>query len=94
MLEGVIAVNNEERIIRMNEASAEFFDCDGEKCQGRDLQEVIRHLTLQHFVRQSIRSNVSKEDDISLYHNGEKTLHCKVPRFWMLTKNVLEPCWF
>ena len=75
MLEGVIAVNNEERIIRMNEASAEFFDCDGEKCQGRDLQEVIRNSALQHFVRQSIRSNVSKEDDISLYHNGEKTLH-------------------
>jgi two-component system, OmpR family, phosphate regulon sensor histidine kinase PhoR len=75
MLEGVIAVNNEERIIRMNEASAEFFDCDGEKCQGRDLQEVIRNTALQHFVRQSIRSNVPKEDDISLYHNGEKTLH-------------------
>jgi len=28
MLEGVIAVNNEERIISMNTASAGFFDCD------------------------------------------------------------------
>ena len=75
MLEGVIAVNNEEQIIRMNEASAEFFNCIPERCQGRDLQEVIRNSALQHFVRHSIRSNVPKEDDISLYHNGEKTLH-------------------
>ena len=28
MLEGVIALNNEERIISMNTASAGFFDCD------------------------------------------------------------------
>ena len=75
MLEGVIAVNNDERIIRMNEASADFFNCDYEKCQGRDLQEVIRSSALQHFVRDSIRSSLPKEDDISLYHNGEKTLH-------------------
>ncbi len=75
MLEGVIAVNNEEKIIRMNESSADFFNCDHDKCHGRDLQEVIRNSALQNFVRHSIRSNVPKEDDISLYHNGEKTLH-------------------
>jgi two-component system phosphate regulon sensor histidine kinase PhoR len=75
MLEGVIAVNNEEQIIRMNEASAEFFNCNPDNCHGRDLQEVIRNSALQQFVRHSIRSSVPKEDDISLYHNGEKTLH-------------------
>jgi len=30
---------------------------------------------LQNFVRESISTKVSKEDDINLYHNGEKTLH-------------------
>ena len=75
MLEGVIAVNIEEQIIRMNEASAEFFNCNPERSQGRDLQEIIRNSALQQFVRHSIRSSVPKEDDISLYHNGEKTLH-------------------
>jgi two-component system phosphate regulon sensor histidine kinase PhoR len=75
MLEGVIAVDNEERIINMNAAAVEFFDCDPEKYQGRDLQEVIRNSALQQFVRRAISSKVPKEDDIGLYHNGEKTLH-------------------
>ena len=75
MLEGVIAIDKEERIINVNAAAAGFFDCNPEKCPGRNLQEVIRNSALQHFVRKSISSKISKEDDISLYHNGEKTLH-------------------
>jgi len=75
MLEGVIAIDREERIINVNAAAAEFFDCNPEKCPGRNLQEVIRNSALQHFVRKSISSKISKEDDLSLYHNGEKTLH-------------------
>jgi two-component system phosphate regulon sensor histidine kinase PhoR len=75
MLEGVIAIDKEERIINVNAAAAEFFDCNPEKCPGRNLQEVVRNSALQHFVRKSISSKVSKEDDLSLYHNGEKTLH-------------------
>ena len=75
MLEGVVAIDNEERIININAAAAGFFDCKPEECPGRNLQEVIRNSALQHFVRKSISNKVPKEDDISLYHNGEKTLH-------------------
>lgn len=77
MMEGVIAVNNEERIIRMNEASAGFFDCDPEICQGRDLQEVIRNSALQQFVRSALSSREPREDDIIVYLNGESTLNLK-----------------
>jgi len=75
MLEGVIAVDNKEKIINMNAAAAEFFNCQPEEIQSRDLQEVIRNSALQQFVRNSISSRTLAEDDISLYHNGEKTLH-------------------
>jgi two-component system phosphate regulon sensor histidine kinase PhoR len=75
MLEGVIAIDNEERIINLNSAAAGLFDSKPENCRDRNLQEVIRNSALQQFVRQSIISQVPKEDDISLYHNGEKTLH-------------------
>ena len=75
MLEGVIAVDNEERIININAAAAAFFDGKPEKCPGRNLQEVIRNSALQQFVRESISSKVPEEDDINLYQNGEKTLH-------------------
>lgn len=75
MLEGVVAIDNEERIININAVAAGFLDCETEECPGRNLQEVIRNSALQLFVHQSIYSKVPKEDDISLYHNGEKTLH-------------------
>ena len=77
MMEGVIAVNNDERIIRMNEAAAGFFDCDPEICQGRDLQEVIRNSALQQFVRSALASREPKEDDIIVYLNAESTLNLK-----------------
>ena len=75
MLEGVIAVDNEERTINMNAAAAGFFNCKPDECHGRALQEIIRNSALQQFVRESISSQIPKEDDISLYHSGEKTLH-------------------
>jgi len=75
MREGVIAIDNEEQIINLNSAAAGLFDSKPENCRGRNLQEVIRNSALQQFVRQSTISQVPKEDDISLYHNGEKTLH-------------------
>lgn len=77
MLEGVIAVNNEERIISMNKASAAFFNCSRGECQGRDLQEVIRNSALQQFVRSALSSRGPKEDDIIVYQNGERTLNLK-----------------
>jgi two-component system phosphate regulon sensor histidine kinase PhoR len=77
MMEGVIAVNNDERIIRMNEAAAGFFDCDPEICQGRDLQEVIRNSALQQFVRSALSNREPKEDDIIVYLNAESTLNLK-----------------
>jgi two-component system phosphate regulon sensor histidine kinase PhoR len=75
MLEGVVAVDNEEKIINMNAAAADFFNCRPEEVQSRDLQEVIRNSALQQFVRNSISSKSLAEDDITLYQNGEKTLH-------------------
>jgi two-component system phosphate regulon sensor histidine kinase PhoR len=75
MLEGVVSIDNEERVINVNAAAANFFDCNPEDCPGRNLQEILRNSALQLFVRKSISSKAPKEDDISLYHNGEKTLH-------------------
>ena len=75
MLEGVIAIDNDEKIINMNAAAADFFNCRSADTQNRDLQEVIRNSALQQFVRNAISSKALAEDDISLYHNGEKTLH-------------------
>ena len=77
MLEGVIAVDNQERIVSMNRAASELFECDLSKYQGRDLREIVRNLHLQQFVHNAISSQEPKEDDIILYQNGERTLNLK-----------------
>jgi len=77
MREGVVAVDNKERIISMNHAAAALFECDPAKCQGKSIQEVVRNLPLQQFIHDAVSGRESHEDDIVLYHNGEKILNLK-----------------
>ena len=77
MREGVVAVDNKERIISMNHAAAALFECDPAKCQGKNIQEVVRNLPLQQFIHDAVSGGESHEDDIVLYQNGEKILNLK-----------------
>jgi len=77
MREGVIAVDIEERVISMNRAASDLFGCDPALSQGINIQEVVRNLPLQQFIRSAITGRETKADDIVLYQNGEKTLNMK-----------------
>jgi two-component system phosphate regulon sensor histidine kinase PhoR len=77
MLEGVIAVDREERIISMNQAAARWFDIDAEKVPGQSIPEAIRNLAIQKFVTRSLKSRAPVEDDIMVYRNGERILNIK-----------------
>ena len=77
MREGVVAVDNRECIISMNEAAAVLFECDPVACQDKNIQEVVRNLPLQQFIRKAISGRKLEEDDIVLYQNGEKILNLK-----------------
>jgi two-component system phosphate regulon sensor histidine kinase PhoR len=75
MTEGVVAVDLQERIISMNEAAGQMFDCDPDSNVGRNLQEVIRNLALQRFVNKALASSSAIEDDFVLYRGGELVLN-------------------
>ena len=77
MLEGVIAVDREERIISVNPAAARWFDIDAEKVRGQSIPEAIRNLAIQNFVARSLQSRVPLDDDITVYRNGERILNIK-----------------
>jgi two-component system phosphate regulon sensor histidine kinase PhoR len=77
MREGVVAVDNTEHIISMNQAASALFECDPAGSQGRDIGEVVRNLPLQQFIRKAISSGEPGEDDIVLYQTGERTLNLK-----------------
>lgn len=71
MIEGVFAVDNAEKIIRINQAAANLLGSDAETSIGRSIQEVIRKPELQKFIVRALESETSIETDISLHHRGE-----------------------
>ncbi|MFH1580585.1 MAG: ATP-binding protein [Pseudomonadota bacterium] len=75
MLEGVIAVDMDERIISINQVAAMMFNGEPEKFKGRSIQEAIRVSELQRFVKRALLSVESIEDDIVLNHNEERILN-------------------
>jgi len=75
MVEGVIAVDRDERIINMNKAALNMFRTSVAAYQGRTIQEIIRHIEFQRFIRTALSGFENQEDDISLQLNGERIFH-------------------
>jgi two-component system phosphate regulon sensor histidine kinase PhoR len=77
MLEGVIAVDKDERIVNINRSAARLFANDPVRCQNKSIQEVIRSPALQQFIRSAISNANPTEEDITLYQNEERVIDVK-----------------
>ena len=75
MHEGVVAIDTAETIINMNQAAADMFESEREKAAGRSVQEVVRNLELQNFVREALATDEAQESDISLFTPAETILN-------------------
>ncbi|RMH68736.1 MAG: sensor histidine kinase [Gemmatimonadetes bacterium] len=67
MVEGVIAVDTEERILLINPAAGKLLNIEPDQMQGRRLQEAIRKANLHQFVQNVLESGHPIEEDITLY---------------------------
>jgi two-component system phosphate regulon sensor histidine kinase PhoR len=74
MIEGVIAVDADERIIIMNNAAAKMFGCDLSTVQGRSIQEAVRNSHLQQFVSETLSGEKPVEKEIGLSTGEERYL--------------------
>jgi two-component system phosphate regulon sensor histidine kinase PhoR len=72
MVEGVIAVNLEERVIRMNHAAASILACDASQAHGRSVQEIIRNSLFQDFVKKTLSSKKPVEEDFGMFAGEER----------------------
>ena len=72
MVEGVLAVDTNERIININTAACAMFDVARERALGRSLHEVMRNAELHEFVETTLRSRGPCEAEIVLLHPGEQ----------------------
>ena len=67
MEEGVLAIDNEERIIITNESVARIFNYNRERMPGRRLHQIVRSAELQRFVDDVRQSGESRDGLVTLY---------------------------
>jgi two-component system phosphate regulon sensor histidine kinase PhoR len=66
MVEGVVALDQDQRVIRMNPAGAELLGTDPDTAVGRTIQEVVRNPELQSVVAEALREEGTVEGDVTL----------------------------
>jgi two-component system, OmpR family, phosphate regulon sensor histidine kinase PhoR len=66
MIEGVLAIDNNERLLNCNRTAAEMVGFEREQAIGKYIQEAIRNVSLQKFVSQALASSEPLEDEIMM----------------------------
>ncbi len=72
MVEGVIALDQEERVIRVNQAAARMLGCSPVEARHQSIQEVSRNTELQRFVAETLTTDALVERDLTLYVEGDR----------------------
>ena len=72
MVEGVLAVDTDERVIAVNAAAARLLDTDPAAAEGKSIQEIVRNPDLQHVVAQTLGGHRPVEADIVMRVGAEE----------------------
>ncbi len=79
MVEAVIAIDRNERIISINAAAATMFSVERQGAHGRLVQQVIRNVDLHQQLARILKTGQSFEDEIILVDGGDQIyLHTNV----------------
>ncbi|MDX9755306.1 MAG: ATP-binding protein [bacterium] len=74
MVEGVLAIDQDERIITLNHAIKRLFGIEREDYVGMSLQGVIRNKDLNQFIEKAMRASSPVEGEITISSNGNQFL--------------------
>jgi len=75
MQEGVIAIDNEERIITINAAAARVFGFSVSNLKSRYILEIVRNMALQTFIQRALATHEPVEEDIVLSGDADIILN-------------------
>jgi two-component system phosphate regulon sensor histidine kinase PhoR len=64
MVEGVVAIDAQERIITINSAASELFSMDRENCKGKLIGEALRNIEVQDFLAATLKAEGPDECDL------------------------------
>lgn len=71
MVEGVLAVDKNERIMNLNPAAARLLELKSENARGRSMQEIIRNPDLQKFIGNTLAQSGVLDGEIVIYGNDD-----------------------
>lgn len=74
MVEAVLVVDVEERILRCNQAAGNLFKFDVNAARNRSIQEVIRNIEIQRFLKTTLHSQKPIEELLEFDFDGEQFL--------------------
>lgn len=74
MTEGVLAIDREERVFKVNRAAARLLGATAEQAVGRNLYEVIRNPDLQRFAAMVLASREPLEVELLLPEDGNERI--------------------
>ncbi len=77
MLEGVLAVDSENRVISINRAAGKLFGIDPQKMKGRSIEEVVRNVELHACVRHALELGEAMEHEVVLMDQGERVVRVR-----------------
>jgi two-component system, OmpR family, phosphate regulon sensor histidine kinase PhoR len=74
MVESVVAIDTNKKVIGLNHAAADLFGVDAAKAQGKPLPEVIRNPEIQTLAAGALSSDRPVEGEITMYGAEERVL--------------------
>lgn len=74
MQEGVLAIDNDDRVLIVNPAAERLLGVDLDAVKGKTIQESIRNPDLQRFIDRSRRSSGPATDEILLRETGDRVV--------------------
>ncbi|MFH1865450.1 MAG: ATP-binding protein [Candidatus Eisenbacteria bacterium] len=74
MIEGVVAVDREARVVAMNRAAADMFGVDADSARGRSVQELIRSVTFHEVASSALEGAGPVESEIRVAGEHETIL--------------------
>ncbi len=77
MIEGVIAVDMNEKVIRLNAGAYRIFSLDPDTSEGRPLHELIRNTVFQSLLEKCVRTGEKCESDIAFYTPEEQIIYTR-----------------
>ena len=74
MADSVVAIDADQKIIRMNQAAAALFNLPSEVVKGKAVEGVIRNAYLLEMIAFTLTHNLPQEQKVTLFNGGEPIL--------------------